>query len=78
MRSEYTRSGVRRAGDDYQDIVALDVLVEMLEHPHRYLWARVEADDAEFLDDVVALRADGVIVAKQAKISAHPEDAGDP
>jgi hypothetical protein len=32
---DYTRVGARRAGDDYQDIVALDVLVEMLEHPDR-------------------------------------------
>jgi hypothetical protein len=76
--SEYTRSGVRRAGDDYQDIVALELFVEMLEHPDRYEWVRVEADDAGFLDDVVALRADGVIVAKQVKFSAHPDDAADP
>jgi hypothetical protein len=78
VRSEYTPSGVRRAGDDYQDVVALDLLVEMLEHPDRYEWVRVEADDAGFLDDVEALRVDGVIVARQVKFSAHPNDAGDP
>ena len=78
MRSEYTPSGVRRAGDDYQDIIALDLLVEMLEHPDRYEWACVEADDAGFLDDVVALRTDGLIVARQVKFSAHPDDATDP
>ncbi|MGC9969690.1 MAG: ATP-binding protein [Bryobacteraceae bacterium] len=54
------------------------MLVEMLEHPDRYEWARVEADDAGFLDDVVALRVDGVIVARQVKFSAHPDDAADP
>jgi len=32
-----TRTGVRRAGDDYQDIVALDVLVEWLEHLRRVM-----------------------------------------
>jgi len=32
MSSEYTRTGVRRSGDDYQDIVALDLIIEMLEH----------------------------------------------
>ncbi|MGA2145645.1 MAG: ATP-binding protein [Bryobacteraceae bacterium] len=78
MRSDYTRTGVRRAGDDYQDIIALDLLVEWLEHPERYRWVRVEADDAGFLDDVEALRADDVVVAKQVKFSAYPDDAGDP
>lgn len=78
MRSQYTRSGVRRAGDDYQDIIALVLLVEWLEHPERYTWVRVEADDFGFLDDVVALRADDVVVAKQVKFSAHPDDVADP
>ena len=78
MRSDYTASGVRRAGDDYQDIIALDLLVEMLEHPDRYAWARVEADDAGFLDDVIALRSDDVIVARQVKFSAHPDQEKDP
>lgn len=78
MPSQYTRSGVRRAGDDYQDIVALELLIEWLEHPERYQWVRVEADDAGFLDDVVALRSDDVVVAKQVKFSAHPDDAADP
>src|SRR5579864_7053020 len=50
----------------------------MLEHPDRYQWARAEADDAGFLDDIVALRADNVIVARQVKFSAHPNDAADP
>ena len=49
------------------------------EHPDRYTWIRVEADDSGFLDDVVALSADDVwIVAKQVKFSAHPDDATDP
>jgi len=69
---------VRRAGDDYQDAVALDLLVSMLEHPDRYEWIRVEADDFGYLDDVVALRRDGTIEAKQVKFSAHPENADDP
>ena len=72
VRSNYTRSGVRRAGDDYQDIIALVWLVEGLEHPERYKRVRVEADDFGFLEDVVALRADDVVVAKQVKFSAHP------
>jgi len=77
-QSPYTRSGTRRAGDDYQDLVALELLVEMLEHPDRYQWVRVEADDAGALDDVVALRTDGRIIARQVKYSTNPSREGDP
>lgn len=73
LAKKHTRTGVRRAGDDYQDLVALDLLVEFLEHPERYQWVRVEADDAGFLDDVVALKSDGSIIAKQVKYSTNPE-----
>ena len=75
---QYTRTGARRAGDDYQDIIALEVLVEMLEHPDRYQWVKVEADDFGYLDDVVALRNDGSYIIKQVKFSTHPEAVGDP
>jgi len=78
MTSKYTRSGVRRSGDYYQDIIALDELVEMLLHPERYKWIRVEADDARFLDDVVALRSDDQIIARQVKFSTDPDSDNDP
>jgi len=74
MSSKYTRTGVRRSGDDYQDIIAIDVMVEMLEHPDRYQWVQVEADDYGALDDVVALRTDGSYVVKQIKFAIYPED----
>jgi hypothetical protein len=76
--SNYSRSGVRRSGDDYQDIVALDVLVEMLENPQLYDWVKVEADDAGTLDDLLALRRDGSVDARQVKFSVHPNEAHDP
>lgn len=71
--SRYSRSGTRRLGDDYQDMVALEWLVEMLEHPDRYEWVRVEADDAGILDDVVAKTANGRLVARQVKYSTDPD-----
>ena len=74
MSSEYTRTGARRSGDDYQDIIALDVMVDMLEHPKRYQWLRVEADNYGALDDVVALRIDGGYVVKQVKFAVNPEE----
>ena len=43
-----TRSGTRRLGDEYQDVQALDTLVEWLEHNERYHWVKLEADESGF------------------------------
>ena len=74
----YTRSGTRRLGDDYQDLIACEVLVDWLEHSERYIWVRVEADEAMFLDDVVAMSADGRLIVRQVKFSTNPEGEDDP
>jgi NACHT domain/Cap4 dsDNA endonuclease len=71
--SRYTRSGIRRAGDDYQDAVALQRMVEFLEHPDRFTWIEVEADDAGHLDDVKAVDSQNRYYLTQVKFSAHPE-----
>ncbi|WP_270171036.1 ATP-binding protein [Paenibacillus sp. SYP-B4298] len=71
--TEYTRSGARRSGDYLQDLVALENMIEMLEHPKRFYYIKVEADEAGYLDDVVALKTDGSYVVKQVKFSTHPE-----
>lgn len=77
-RSPYTRSGTRRLGDEYQDLIALDVLVDWLEHPDRYHWVRVEADEVGVLDDVVAVRADGALLPRQVKYATDAEAPDDP
>ena len=77
-RGPFTRSGIRRSGDDYQDLCALEIFVEMLEHQARYKWVKVEADDAGALDDILALREDGSLVARQVKFSGHPDEDSDP
>lgn len=77
MKGKYSRTGARRSGDDYQDLLALEVLVEWLEHPDRYQWVCVEADDAGVLDDIVALKSDDGFVAKQVKFSTRPESESD-
>lgn len=77
-RSPYTRSGTRRLGDDYQDIIGCEVMVDWLEHSDRYSWVRVEADEAKFLDDIVVMRADGRVEVKQVKFSTNPSGADDP
>jgi hypothetical protein len=75
--TSYTRTGARRSGDDYQDIIALDLLVEILEHPDRYQWVQVEADDFGYLDDIVALKTNGEYIVKQVKFSTSPEAKDD-
>lgn len=72
--STHTRTGSRRSGDDYQDVMALEVMIEMLEHPDRYEWIQVEADDYGALDDIVALRVDGSFVVKQIKFAVNTEE----
>ncbi len=77
-KSHLTRSGTRRRGDAYQDIVAIDLMVDWLEHTDRYQWIRVEADESGALDDVQALRKDNTFVVKQVKYSTHPDAPKDP
>jgi len=71
------RSGPRRLGDNYQDIVTLELLINWLEHSDRYRWVRVEARGFGALDDVAAERSDGTIVARQVKFSTNPESESD-
>ena len=73
----FTRTGIRRSGDDYQDLCALELIIEMLEHPERYQWIKVEADGAGVLDDVLALKEDNSYVARQVKYAGHPEEDSD-
>jgi hypothetical protein len=76
-RSSIKRSGTRRLGDEYQDVVALEVLVGWLEHPDRYQWVKVEADDAGSLDDVVALYSDDTLLVRQVKYATAPDSEDD-
>lgn len=66
------RSGIRRSGDEYQDLFGLEVAIDWLEHPERYEWIRFEADDfAGSLDDVTALRCDDAFLARQIKWTSN-------
>ncbi len=71
-----TRSGARRRGDEYQDVQAQSILVEWLGNADRYQWVQLEADESGFLDDILALRSDGVLDAWQVKYStvSHAPD----
>ncbi len=76
-KNEFTRTGARRSGDDYQDIVAIDIFVEWLEHPERFQRVKLEDDESGYLDDIRAERSDGIIELKQVKFSTNPDDPSD-
>lgn len=75
-KSSITRSGTRRLGDEFQDLLALEVCVDWLEHAERYDWVQVEADNAKALDDVVARKRNGMTLYRQSKFAVHPDDQG--
>ena len=78
MNYRRTRTGARRSGDDYQDMVAAAALVRVLQHPSRYVWVKFEAREAGKLDDLLVLRADGVVEATQTRFSTDILRPGDP
>lgn len=70
----FTRAAVRRSGDDYQDLVALELMIDFLADGRKFRWIEVEADEVGSLDDVVAVDGQGRIVAKQVKYSVHANE----
>ena len=77
MVRKRTRTGARRAGDDYQDLVAANALLCVLKNPRRYSWVKFEAREAGKLDDLLARRNDGTVEATQVKFSTDVMRAGD-
>ena len=73
MKKQFNRSGVRRGGDDYQDLIAAELLLEWLANPSRYLWVEIEAENSGALDDVIAARTDGSFIYRQVKFTVDPE-----
>lgn len=73
-----TRIGATLLGNDYQDIVALDLIIQFLEHPKDFEWIKVEAyDEAKFLDDIYVKKSNGKIIARQVKYATRPDDCWD-
>ena len=70
-----TRIGAIRLGNDYQDIVAMDLILQYFEHPKDFEWIKVEAyDEAKFLDDVYAKLTSGKIIAHQIKYATDSSE----
>jgi hypothetical protein len=68
-----TRPGPIRIGFDYQDAHAINLFIEWVAHPNRYIWAKLESEESGFLDDVIILGKDNILHVKQIKYSVHPE-----
>lgn len=68
-------SGHIRAGFQYQDLVAIEVLIDFYRNRNLYKWVQLEAEDSEFqsIEDVVACRPDGLYELTQVKFTADPE-----
>ena len=70
---EYAKAGPLRAGFYYQDACAANLIIEWLNHPKRYKWMKLEADEYGYLDDISALETNNILHLKQIKFSCHPD-----
>lgn len=71
MMLELKAAGFIRAGFQYQDLVAIESLIDFYRDRTRFQWIKVEADDSRFraIDDVVACLPDGRFELTQVKFS---------
>ena len=73
-RHNYKRVGLLRAGFQYQDLIAIETLIDFYRHSDLYQWVQIEAEDQSFrsIEDVVACRPDGLYELTQVKFTADP------
>ena len=69
-------SGSLRAGFLYQDLVAIETLINFYRKRNLYEWVKIEAEESEFrsIEDVVAYRPDGLYELTQVKFTVDPDD----
>ncbi|MDE0220454.1 MAG: hypothetical protein OXJ90_14410 [Spirochaetaceae bacterium] len=71
---DFKRTGLLRAGFRYQDLVAIEVLIEFYRNRHAYDWVTLEAENPDFgsIEDIVACHPDGRYELIQVKFAADP------
>ena len=71
---DFKKTGLLRAGFQYQDLVAIEILIEFYRQRNLYDWVQLEAEDSNFrsIEDVVACRSDGRYELTQVKFTADP------
>ena len=74
---DYKKPGLLRAGFQYQDLVAIEILIEFYRQRDLYAWVQLEAEEQEFrsIEDVVACRPDGLYELTQVKFTADPDSS---
>lgn len=77
MTSGFKKPGILRASFDYQDLVAISILIDFYRAPDQYEWIELDSDDPQHasIDDIVARRADGTFEITQVKFTVDPDDA---
>ena len=76
-RHNFKRPGLLRAGFQYQDLAAIETLIDFYRQPSLYQWIQVDAEDQSFrsIEDIVACRSDGLYELTQVKFTSDPEFA---
>ena len=70
------RVGPLRAGFLYQDLIAIEILINFYEDRELYEWVQLEAEDSEFqsVEDVVACMPNGLYELTQVKFTVDPDE----
>lgn len=68
-------SGSLRAGYLYQDLVAIEILIDFYRNRDLYKWVQIEAEETAFrsIEDVVACMPDGRFKLTQVKFTVDPD-----
>ena len=74
-KHDFKKTGLLRAGFQYQDLVAIETLIDFYRQRDLYAWVQLEAEDRKFrsIEDVVACRPDGLYELTQVKFTADPD-----
>ncbi len=72
---DYKTPGLIRAGFQYQDLVAIEILINFYRQRNLYAWVQLEAGERAFrsIEDVVACTPDGLYELTQVKFTADPD-----
>ena len=72
---DFKTPGLIRAGFQYQDLVAVEILIEFYRQRNLYAWIQLDAEDKLFrsVEDVVVCTADGRYELTQVKFTADPD-----
>ena len=77
IEDKLTQPGSVRLGFEYQDACAAHLFVSWLKQPDYYKWAKLEADEFNFLDDIAIVDRKKNLWLKQIKFSCHSEAPGE-